>query len=521
MGSVQFSLIHHLIHPFSVKEQSDLFTLRQKVATVAAALFAGIAAAYFINRLVGVAAGFTLFYALTAYEKMSMLALFKEQHPPKRLAAVNPADEGADKLKIDEVIQPRIQKAETVSDSAKPTLTQPVYNTAKNCFEHIDPQAAQKVKLFQRVLEPADQKNIQRVVRFGDWQGMDLKIEMPLVKQGKEFRLYEKIATELPELGNYIFLNKRGNGECGYRTLADGVIYGDCILSDHVEELKQSFQKAFDHLIDSWNDLPFSPEEKGTFETSKFQSFVQLDRMKGLDKESRIALLQDEAFLAPVLTLIRCIVVSQTKFIETSDLPAQALANTTQINDLLDALRKKIPLEDKERELISYALANYSLDLLLSDAELPDRHGNDGQNKNKDKIRSLVQRANEADHQLLKQLKDVQNGTYELSNKENILATPLPEYLDLGITMDEFLKRKALGNADSPRSLWALASDFTALGYALDKNICCIFRDAFKDNVYDVVKTFRDQPPYFYGINMTSQAHYNALLPLVPNLKNF
>lgn len=484
---------------FNSKDQflSSLTPLNKKILVVAAIAFSCLAALFFLDR----------------FCKGYFSAKNNENQEGSPIISPK-IDKKEQKQTADQKILVTPPKP---TPSANPLIPKPVYDSTKNRFEGIHPQAEELAEQLKTVLKPevAVGLNIERVARFGDWQEMGYEAQKPLVRQGKEFKLIESIAAAMPELGHYVFLNVRGNGECGYRSLANGVIYGDCILNDDVEGLKQTLQTAFDQLIESWNTLPFSPKERNRFKASHEEALIHLDQMKKLTSEGRMALLQDEAFLAPFLTLIRCIVVSQTKCIESEKVDDKIHANVKQTNDILESFKAKLQISEAEEELLSYALANYSLDALLGDAELIDKYGNEKQNKMKGEIKGIVRRAYQADEKLLAQLKDLLSRRDELSNKENILATPLPEYLEMGIDFDEFLKRKALGHAESPRSLWALGSDFTALGYALNKNICCIMRDAFKDNVFDVVQTYPERPPYFYGLNLTSQAHYNALLPLV------
>ena len=490
---------------------SSLTPLNKKILLVAAVAFSCLAAVFFLGR-----------FCKNCFTPQDQ----EGKEPAKKEAPVAKKEKAPVKEEPPILEEPRddVAPATDKQDPApkppqpvNPVISQPVYDSTKNRFEGIHPQADKLAVQLKKVLKPevAVGLNIERVARFGDWQEIGFEAQKPLVRQGKEFRLIESIAAAMPELGHCVFLNVRGNGECGYRSLANGVIYGDCILKDDVEGLKQTFQTAFDQLIESWNRLSFNQVERNRFKASHDKALNHLDQMKKLDSEGRMALLQDEAFLAPFLTLIRCIVVSQTKYIESEKVEDQVHANTKQTNDILESFKTKLHLSEAEKELLTYALANYSLDSLLGDAELIDKYGNDKQNKIKGEIKEIVRRAHQADGELLNQLKDLLNRRDELSNKGNILAAPMPEYLEMGVEFDEFLKRKALGNADSPRPLWALGSDFTALGYALNKNICCIMRDAFKENVFDVVRTYPERPPYFYGLNLTSQAHYNALLPLI------
>ena len=74
------------------------------------------------------------------------------------------------------------------------------------------------------------------------------------------------------------------------------MIYGDCILKDDVEGLKQTLQTAFDQLIESWNRLSFNQVERNRFKASHDKALNHLDQMKKLESEGRMALLQDEAF---------------------------------------------------------------------------------------------------------------------------------------------------------------------------------------------------------------------------------
>lgn len=104
---------------------------------------------------------------------------------------------------------------------------------------------------------------------------------------------------------------------------------------------------------------------------------------------------------------------------------------------------------------------------------------------------------------------------YEIAFRNNIANSIIPETLELGISVDEFLRQKALGNADSPRAFWAVGSDFAAVGYALNRNIGWIYRDEYKENAYNIQQTFLGKPADFYGFNLTGQIHYNLLLPLV------
>lgn len=394
-----------------------------------------------------------------------------------------------------------------------------IYDSATHQFKNRDPEVEKIATQFQIALLPANLKNIQTACLFGDWKGMGFNINHILVKKGKGFTLLQKIATEIPELGNYIFLNKRGNGECGYRTIVDGLIHGDCIRQDNIDKLKEIFQNAFDHLIESWNALPFdplNPAERNLFEISKDRAFAQLDRMKKMNTAYRITLLQEETpFLAPFLSFIRCITVSQTKLIESEKIDEQTLANVKRTNEILALLRDKANFTALEEKNLSYAVKNYSPEALLNDAELTDIIGNGSENLLKKELKKLVKRAFLADEALLTELTDLVVQGDELSNKENILTAPLAEMLDMGISRDEFLKQKALGDANSPRSLWAIGSDFTAIGYALNKNICCIYRDQYKDDAFGIQKTYRNQAADFYGLNMTGQVHYNALLPLM------
>lgn len=490
--------IDHVMQPFSLTGNAGIqpppsATYQEKIQMVALAVLAGLAAGVLVNPLTGMLVGAVVFYAVTGFHKLKLHALFNQRARPTN----------------------QISQKHDAPPSKKMTaeaFSEPIYNSSKNHFEQIFPRVEQLVTHYQTAVAPSDKKNIQRVVRFGDWQGMDYKIEKQAVKQGKDFRLLEKMAVEMPELGNCIFVNARGNGECGYRSLVIGLLHGDCILKDNVEGLILSCQTAFDRLIGCWNSLPLNPEAKRRFDESRIQACAHLDRMKNLSTEERMALLQDEAFLASFLVFVRCIIVSQTKYIANENIDDEQVKNRDQTNNTLKIFSDNLNLGEKDSEFLSYALANYSLDALLGNAELPDRFHNDKQNKGKDHIREIVRRANDFDHNLMRQLKDLLDHRDELSNKTDILSTPLPEYMDLGITLDEFLVRKALGDADSPQPLWALGSDFTALGYALNINICCIVRDAFKDNVFDVVKTFRDRSPAFYGINL-SGPHYNVLLP--------
>ena len=529
MNSVHFSTIQHALHPLAFEEEKLNFSLKTKIQAFAVALFVAIATALLVNKYVAILAGLTVFYGVTAFEKMKMIATFNGAHPQENRVDVeqNPSEplepskqkhpEPADQIRQKQLKSAPPQESKPQEVPQKPTIHKiqnPTYDTTSNQFTNVDLRAEKNVKDWQKILKPEVKKNIQALARFGDWKGMGYNIDSEAVKRGKPFRLLEKMAVEMPELGHFVYFDKRGNGECGYRTLVDGIIYGECILTDNVDNLKQSLQTAFDSLVDSWNSLSFTTKEKVHFEVSKDQALQELERMKGLSIEERIALLQDEAFLAPFLMLVRYLIVSQTKSIDAEKPADKILANDKEAREILELIGEKEKFSEKEAEFLSYALANYALDALLGNGELPDAHGNDDRNKNKESIRKIVQQVHQADQLLLKRLCELYRMRNEFQNKEDILATPLPEYLDLGITLEEFLKRKALGNQDSPRALWALASDFTALGYALNKNICCIFRDAFKDKVFDVVKTFRDRPPYFYGLNLTTQAHYNALLPL-------
>lgn len=454
MNSIQKTLIQHLIHPFSVEKKS-IVSLNERIAIFAAALFVGIAAAFVFNAGVGIVAGFAIFYVMTLYQK----------------------------------------------SRAHPSSTQPKRETLK-------------IDQLQSILKPAIMKNIQAVAKFGDWQEMGYRTEVPAVRSGREYRLLEKIATEMPELGQYLFFNKRGNGECGYRTLVDGILWQNCIRTNRVDELQGALQKAYETLIGSWNKLPFSANEKGRFGESLTQAREELEKMKSLSNDQRVALLQDESFLAPFLTLARCLIVSQTKCLSDAKIDVKVEENTKKTNECLAKIKKECDFNDEQIEHLSYALGNYPLSLLLGDAELPNKRGNDKQNLVKGQIKETVQKANRAKPQLLNEIMEYYDTLDELANQELILGGPIAEYLELGIDLEEFLKRKALGNADSPRPYWALGSDFTALGYALNMNICCIFRDAAKDNAYDVVKTYKDRPADFYGLNLTGQAHFNVLLPL-------
>lgn len=369
---------------------------------------------------------------------------------------------------------------------------------------------------YRKALGAADLKNIQRVCLFGDWKEMGFNIDMPSVKAGHEFTLLEQIATELPELGHYAFINIRGNGECGYRAIVTGLIHNDCILQNNIEGLKCSFQNAFDSLITAWDALPFDETQRGVFEASKTEALTQLDRMQEMSIQQRMALLQEEKpFLAPFLSLVRCITVSQTKIIQDQDIEQQVTDNLDRTNEILATLREKANLTEEEEKDLSYAVKNYPLNLLLSRTELIDIPRNPLQNSMKSQLQSLAERANGVDGKLLIELEQLVNEGHTLSNKQNILAAPLGEMLEMGLTMEEFLKQKALSNADSARYLWALGSDFTAIGYALNKNICCIYRDEYKKDEFGIQKTFSNRPVDFYGLNMTGQVHYNALLPLL------
>jgi hypothetical protein len=313
-----------------------------------------------------------------------------------------------------------------IAPEEKSQYAAPIYDPKTHHFTEIDPQVIQLAEQLKQALDPKDLKNIQRACLFGDWKGMDYNTDSEAVKKGKEFSLLDKIATELPELGHHMFFNIRGNGECGYRAIIDGLIYKDCIQQDHVDGLKESIQRAFDNLNASWDTLPFNEGEKDLFVRSKNLALEQLDRMKGIDRARRIALLQEEQpFLAPFLTLIRCLIASQTIFFKTENL----------------------------------------------------------------------EQAN--------------------SSKIDILNAPLFECSEMNVTLEQFLRSKVIADADSPRSFWAQGSDFAAIGYALNKNICCIFGNRYKDNEYGIQRTFDDQPPFFYGLNLTGQVHFNALIPLV------
>ena len=46
----------------------------------------------------------------------------------------------------------------------------------------------------------------------------------------------------------------------------------------------------------------------------------------------------------------------------------QVHTNTKQTNDILESFKAKLHLSEAEKELLTYALANYSLDALLGDA---------------------------------------------------------------------------------------------------------------------------------------------------------
>jgi|GEM_PF-2683674 len=391
--------------------------------------------------------------------------------------------------------------------------SQPIYDATKHCFNGRRPRIEEQMAQLKQALQPEDLKNIQRACLFGEWEEMDYRIEKDDVRQGKDFKLLEKMAIELPELGNYAFFNTRGDGECGYRTIIDGLIYGDCIARDNMDGLKDSFREAFNRLAESWNAL-FPESERRVFERVKEDALIQLERMRDKDIASNIALLQEDSpFLKTFIDLLRFISISQIKFIQTENIEAKLLTNSDEKRKVLADLKTKHSLTEEESENLSYAVENYSFSaLLLKGWELYDIPGNASKNAIKDQLRSLAQRVNVNDLQMLKYLAREQN---HLSNKQNILAAPLAEMAEMGIlSMDEFLRRKAFADANSPRGLWALGSDFVAIGYALNKNICCLYRDRYKENAFDIQKTFQDRPADFYGLNLTGQIHYNALLPL-------
>lgn len=390
--------------------------------------------------------------------------------------------------------------------------SQITYDKTINRFYGRASQAERLMIQYREALVPRDLKNFQRVCLFGNWKEMDVNIDAPLVRDGREFKLFELIATELPELGNYAFVNIRGNGECGYRTIVSGLIHNDCIFHNRIDELQCSLQRAFNNLINSWNALPFDETETTFFETSKNASLIQLDRMKEMTILQRIALLQEEEFLAPFLSFIRCITVSQTKLIQDEDLEEQVIRNRDRTNEILAALRQKTI---GESELLSYAIKNYPLNSLLSHTVLPDIPGNACQNAKKEQLQLLVQQAYKVNSNLLTELEKLVSEGDALSNKQNILAAPLTESSELRLSTEEFLRQKALGNANSPRPFWALGTDFIAIGYALNKNLCCIYRDQFKDLAFGIQKTFSNYPADFYGLNMTGEVHYNALLPII------
>jgi hypothetical protein len=411
--------------------------------------------------------------------------------------------------------QPLKEESPSLSPKESSPPAQSLYQSKIHSYTQRDLRVEPLMKQYQKALNAQDLKNIQRAVLFGDWKGMEYNIDNEFVKKGQDFVLLEKIAHELPELGNYLFFNKRGNGECGYRTIVDGIIHSDCIQHNRIGALKASIQTAFDTLIKSWNSLPFDAEEKELFPACTRQVLRELDNLEKLPIPKRMAKLQDEAFLAPFLTLIRCLIVSQTKLLEGEKIDEQELANIKRTREILEDFSQKAPFNEQEEKKLSYAMRHYSLADLLGDAHLSDIPGNDLQNMRKDELKKLVRRAHEVDSINLTELNHLVHQGHELSNKENILTAPLAETLDLDISLDEFLKQKALGNADSPRAFWAIGSDFSAVGYALKKNICCIYREAHKVNSYGIQKTYPDQPADFYGLNLTGQVHYNALLPLV------
>lgn len=82
---------------------------------------------------------------------------------------------------------------------------------------------------------------------------------------------------------------------------------------------------------------------------------------------------------------------------------------------------------------------------------------------------------------------------------------------ELGIKHEEFLKRKGVGDDGTITSYWLSASDQDLIGYALKKNICCIWGDRKAIN-YDTNKIFPNKKPDFYTMNLNVK-HYYALVP--------
>lgn len=397
---------------------------------------------------------------------------------------------------------------EELEDEQK--LTSSSYNPFTHSFKR-DPVVLQNAEQFKQALKAADLKNIRQVTPFGNWIEMDYNIDVPNVINGKSMQLLEKMAIEHPELGHYLYLNIRGNGECGYRSIVTGLIYHDCIRNDRIDELKASIQNAFDTLEESWNDLPFKTNEKEYFALNTYQTLFFLDEMKKLDKQNRIASLQDESMLTPFLNLIRCISVSETKLIEKQKPEVEDQNTAIEGNKILE----QFALSQEEKELMTYALSNYSLDDLISNESLIDKEGYEKQNLQKETMKTIVKKAQQSNPYALNKLMKLIDQRYEIAFKNLIINSTIPETLELGISLNEFLRQKALGNADSHRSFWALGSDFTAIGFALNKNIGWIYRDAFKENAYDIYAIFRNKPADFYGFNLTGEIHYDLLLPLV------
>ena len=361
------------------------------------------------------------------------------------------------------------------------------------------------------------EKNILKINIFGDLD--DPKAESPKVLDfqidettGTKIMNTAKYLKQFPGVSDYIFMNIRGDEDCGYRTLATGLLFVECIKTENVKRLRKNFKTAFKNHKDSWDELvDHDPEKMILFKTSYQNVVDKLELIKKTERDKRLPFLNDENFLNPFRIFIRYLTVTETFAI--SNIPSDR-----DIDREIRNIFNQLNLTEIEKEALKSAIENYTLDELISEKELPDlpsRESLDSNplNQNKKALKETFKTLYKKNPTEINNLTVLKEEEFAASRKLDVDVLELPD-IDNG-DKKSFFKRKALNqkSSETDTSTWASNLDFDAFERIFNKHVGIIFgSDKDKGKFLSVSWNSRKRHVDFFGLN-TSGVHYNLLIP--------